>query len=212
MIKLLIALCCLCINGAAIASYDIDWHEINVDPRVKVYAGKVKGLSFVAFKGHDILDHPIADIISALSDIDKSGQWMSGLLEARIIEVIGDAERIDYNLQNSPWPIRDRDFVFRITTQVTDDQKQITFTLKSEQHTNMPARPGIVRGQLLQSYFKLNELDNGKKTRLEIMMLVDPKGALPSWLVNIVNRSWAPYTINGLRDFLQNNANQKLNK
>ncbi|MGR9117326.1 MAG: START domain-containing protein [Gammaproteobacteria bacterium] len=183
-------------------AYQIDWKEIDVDPNVKVYAGSVEGLDLVAFKGIDILDHSMADIIAVLSDIGKADQWINGMVEADIVEVLGPTSRIDYNRQHLPWPFSDRDFVFKITTRVSADGQKIVFDLKSVEHDKKPVRPNIVRARLLQSYLKLKASPENK-TMLEIMMLADPKGALPIWLVNLVNRQWAPNTINSLRRYLK---------
>ncbi len=192
----------LCSKAAA---YQIDWTEIDEDPSVKVYAGRVEGIDLVAFKGVDILNHSMADIISVLSDIEIAEQWINGMVEADIVEVLGPTARIDYNRQHLPWPLSDRDFVFEITTRIFDDQRQIVFDLKSVEHRQKPVRPGIVRGRLLQSYLKLKKLAE-KRTALEIMMLADPQGALPVWLVNLVNRQWAPNTINSLRNYLNQHS------
>ncbi len=173
-----------------------------MDPNIKVYAGNVDGLDLVAFKGIDILDHSMADIIAVLSDIEIADQWINGMMEADIVEVLGPTSRIDYNRQHLPWPLSDRDFVFKITTRVSEDGRQIVFDLKSIEHDKKPVRPNIVRARLLQSYLKLKASPENKTT-LEIMMLADPEGVLPIWLVNLVNRQWAPNTINSLRRYLE---------
>lgn len=192
------------------SAYQIDWKEIDVDSNIKVYAGRVEGLDLVAFKGVDILHHSMADIISVLSDIEKADQWINGMVEADIVEVLGPTARIDYNRQHLPWPLSDRDFVFKITTRLSDDRRQIIFDLASVEHEQKPIRPNIVRGRLLKSYLKLEALA-ANKTALEIMMLADPKGALPVWLFNLVNRQWAPNTINGLRNYLNQHYRPVIN-
>lgn len=192
------------LSGFDASAYQIDWKEIDVDPNVKVYAGSVKGIDLVAFKGVDVLNHSMADIIEVLSDIEKAELWINGMVEADTVEVLGPTSRIDYNRQHLPWPLNDRDFVFQITTRISADLRQIVFDLQSVEHGNKPVRPDIVRASLLQSYLKLKALPENK-TMLEIMMLADPKGMLPVWLVNLVNRQWAPNTINGLRRYLQEN-------
>lgn len=186
------------------SAYQIDWEEIDEDPSVKVYVGSVEGMDLLAFKGVDSLNHSMADIIAVLSDIDKADEWINGMVEADTVEVLGPTSRIDYNRQHIPWPLSDRDFVFKITTRVSADQRQIVFDLKSVEHDNKPVRPDIVRASLLQSYLKLTA-QTEIKTTLEIMMLADPKGMLPVWLVNMVNRQWAPNTINSLRRYMQEN-------
>jgi START domain-containing protein len=201
MLKLILALI-LAMMSLPLWAYDIKWSAISMDSRVEVYEGKVSNHNLVAFKGRDVLNHSMADIISVLADIEHSDQWISSMAEAATIETIGPTERIDYNHQSAPWPFSDRDFVFRITTQIISDSEQVIFNLKSVEHPGKPIQPGIIRGNLLQSYLKLTALGDGSRTQLEIMMLVDPKGAIPVWLVNLINRYWAADTINALREYM----------
>ncbi len=193
------------------SAYEIDWTEIDVNSTIKVYAGRTEGLDLVAFKGVDTLNHSMDDTISVLSDVEKADQWINGMVEADIVEVLGTTARIDYNRQHLPWPLSDRDFVFKVTTRVSAGPREIIFDLKSVEHDSKPARPNIVRGRLLQSYIKLKALEKNK-TALEIMMLADPKGSLPAWLVNFVNRHWAPDTINRLRRYMDENYPPRMNK
>lgn len=189
-------------------AYNIEWLAINVDSKVIVHKGKVTELGLLAFKGSDVLNHSMVDIISVLADIDKSEQWVSRLIKAETIETISPLERIDYNLLNLPWPFSNRDFVFKISTtdSISTNGSLVLFKLKSVDHPLMPVQKGVVRGRVLQGYVKLNTQGNKQKTQLEIMMLVDPKGALPEWLVNFVNRYWAVKTINSLKKQLNNVA------
>jgi len=204
MLKLILALILLMIS-LPLWAYDIKWMPISVDSGVKVYEGQVSDFNLVAFKGRDVLNHPMEDIISVLADIEHSDQWISSMAQAETVETIGPTECIDYNHQSAPWPFSDRDFVFRITTQIASDGKQVLFNLKSVEHPGKPVQRGIIRGNLLQSYVELTSLGDGNQTQIEIMMLVDPKGAIPVWLVNLVNRYWATNTINALRDYLDKN-------
>lgn len=190
-------------------AYEIEWSPLDIDPVVKVSEGKVVGEELVAFKGSDVLNHSMADIIAVLADVKRSKQWISSMKKAATIENISVTERIDYNHQVLPWPFRDRDFVFRITTQVSKDGNQVLFKLKSEQHPNMPVQKNIVRGWLMQSYLQLNALENGSKTQLEIMMLADPKGVIPNWLVNLINRYWAVNTLHALQQYMKNLSTTK---
>lgn len=208
IIKILLILIFV-IKAPLIWAYDIEWSALDIDPVVKVYEGKVAGEDLVAFKGSDIFNYSMTDVISVLADIEHSDQWISSMKKAQTIENISATERIDYNHQALPWPFKDRDFVFRITTSVSAEGKQVLFQLKSEEHPNMPVQEKIIRGWLMQSYLQLNALENGDKTRLEIMMLADPKGFIPKWLVNLINRYWAVNTIHSLQKYMNDRATKR---
>lgn len=182
---------------------NITWKEVDFDIGVRVYAGKIKGQRLVAFKGIGIIQYPMSVVASVLYDIEKGNQWIANLGSSGIVQVIDPLERIDYNHQKLPWPITDRDFVFRIKTRISPDKKAMHFTLKSEQNALQPPQAGKVRGELLNSYFKTKSIENDTQTEMEMMLLVDPKGLIPKWIVNFINKKWPVKTMNGIRSYLK---------
>ncbi len=182
---------------------NISWKEVDFDSGVRVYAGKIKGQRLVDFKGIGIIEYPMSVVASVLYDIEKGNQWIANLGSSGIVLVINPLERIDYNHQKLPWPIADRDFVFRIRTSISPDKKAMHFTLQSEKNALRPPQRGKVRGELLSSYFKLKSIENDSQTEMEMMLLVDPKGLIPKWIVNLINKNWPVITMNGIRNYMK---------
>jgi hypothetical protein len=57
----------------------------------------------------------------------------------------------------------------------------------------MPEQKGMVRAQLIESYYTLTAL-NKQQTNVELVFHADPKGWVPIWIVNIIQRV-LPYMI-----------------
>jgi len=55
-----------------------------------------------------------------------------------------------------------------------------------------------VRGDL-KGHWNLKSVAEGKKTYVITEMQADPKGALPKWIVNLFQNSWAQDTLDSLR-------------
>ena len=55
-----------------------------------------------------------------------------------------------------------------------------------------------VRAELVNSLYRLTDMEGGK-TRVEVEIQTDPKGWMPIWLVNLVQKDWPLETLNGMR-------------
>ena len=74
--------------------------------------------------------------------------------------------------------------------------------MSSAENPKKPVRSGVVRGELIDSSFTLQQL-GPKKTRFICEIHADPKGAIPKWVVNLFQKSWPYDTITGLRQQLK---------
>ena len=149
-------------------------------------------------KGLVTVDASPDAIVRVLDDNAGHVQWLPYLLESRRVEAIDDKERLEYNLFDAPWPASNRDFVFRVTAYPDAKSGDILFIMKSEPSPLLPEQDGIVRGILLESTFRLIKLAPGK-TKIELLFQADPKGWIPLWIVNIVQRAWPYRVLKGLQ-------------
>jgi len=84
--------------------------------------------------------------------------------------------------------------------ELTKNRKNGNYFLKlqSINHKKSPKTIGV-RAQLINSQYKL--VPKGKhQTEVTVEILSDPKGMLPAWLVNLVQKSWPVKTLRGLRN------------
>lgn len=95
-----------------------------------------------------------------------------------------------------PFPISNRDYVYRAKARRSADGS-VTVHLSSVQHSKAPEPSGI-RANLIDSYYRLMPLGKNK-TRVEVEIHTDPKGWLPTWLVNLIQKSWPRKTLVALR-------------
>jgi hypothetical protein len=78
----------------------------------------------------------------------------------------------------------------------------LTLLLKinSVEDSRAPPIEGLVRAELLEAYYYLQEVQPNKKTKIIVQMAVDPKGAIPLWLVRASQKNWPQNTMAKLRD------------
>ena len=181
-----------CLGGNA-------WEELSNEDGIKVWRRDVDGSPVVAFKGETVINAPLAKVANVLDDTSRKGEWVANLLESKDLTIFSPTDRIEYNRTEAPWPIKDRDFVFRATVQVDKSSKTITIQIKSTTHASKPVdEDKAVRGELLESSYVLASLGENR-TRVTVEMQVDPKGSVPKWVVNWAQKGWPRKTLEGIR-------------
>ena len=175
------------------------WEKVTSDSGINVFKKDVEGSPIIAFKGDGVIDANILRVASVLTDTSRSKEWIDRLVDAAVLETISPLERIQYTHIKTPPGLDDRDFVARAKMTIDGENKRITVAIHSTTHPSKPAGAnGIVRGELLGSSFLLVPLPGGK-TRVITEIHADPKGSVPKFVVNMVQKDWPINTIKGLR-------------
>jgi hypothetical protein len=101
--------------------------------------------------------------------------------------------------------VSDRDFIYVCKNEILKDDNYLMFG-KSVEHEQKPSK-NIVRGEIFFG-FRLTSLEKSK-TLVEYIELVDPKGSLPSFMVNLVNNNVLDRIIK-LKNCVKDNENTKI--
>ena len=123
---------------------------------------------------------------SVLDDVANRKDWVPYLVESRVLKKYSDNEKLEYSLFDAPSPASDRDFVY-YRQLLHKDATKIVFTMNVRESELMPEQDGVVRADLIESKYTLTALSN-KQTKVELIFHADPKGLIPDWIVNIVQR------------------------
>lgn len=175
------------------------WKEISSDDGILVWAKDVEGSDVVAFRGEAVIDAPIAKVAQVLSDTSRKLEWVADCKAAKDIEMISPLDRIEYSHIGTPWPLTDREFVFRVKVEGDRAAKRMVIRFSSIDDDRVPMPKNRVRGRLIQSIYTLTSLEDGNKARLRIEIHADPAGAVPKWLVNAFQRRWPHVTLTNIR-------------
>jgi hypothetical protein len=175
------------------------WKLIDEEHGIRTFERKVNGNGLVAFRGEVTIPSSLKKIATILVHQPHQKDWVHAYVNGYNVSEISDTEYIQYSETKVPWPFQNRDFVFRAKASLDRDPNTMLIWMKSEPHPSTPPIEGIVRGEILHSYYYLKELDSGKNTRLVVEMEVDPKGEIPLWLVNLSQRGWPMNTLSGIR-------------
>jgi hypothetical protein len=148
---------------------------------IRIYTTPVEDSSFRAFKAVGVLDAPIENIMAVMVTPESCLEWAHNCAEARAVGDGNFHNRLAYSATDMPWPVSDRDYVLRLTTEGSQGTGQIIVRM-SAVPDQMEEKDGRVRVDESDTLYRFTP--EGEKTRMVWLQHTDPKGALPGWLVN----------------------------
>jgi hypothetical protein len=173
------------------------WERVDSKDGIDTYSREVPGSPLLAIRGVATVNASLLHVASVLLDTTRLTEWMDRVVEARTLVTLGPLHKIEYERASVPFPLTDREFVVESWVEIDPNTKHVILRARSTQHPLAPVGK-LVRGEVISSAFTLASID-AQHTRLVAEVHTDPKGALPKWMVNLAQKSWAYDTITGLR-------------
>ncbi len=173
------------------------WERIDQQDGIEVFRKAVPGTDIVAFRGATVMDVGVGRLLYVLMDNEHRTQWVDRLALSRVLERVGPHEVVLYQQFKLPAILSDRDYVYRMKVDRVAGGA-IRLRIASQEHPAAPPTVGV-RARLVRSSYLLTPL-GPHQTRVEVEVLTDPKGWVPAWAVNRVQKSWPLKTLRGLRD------------
>lgn len=183
---------CVCCSLALASDQDRQkehvstWQKIKNRHGVIVYSHEVNDSDIIKVKAEVLINAGMEKVKSVLDDVENRKDWVPYLVESRVLKKYSDNEKLEYSLFDAPSPASDRDFVY-YRQLLHKDATKIVFTMNVRESELMPEQDGAVRADLIESKYTLTALSN-KQTKVELIFHADPKGLIPDWIVNIVQR------------------------
>ena len=173
------------------------WEPIYDKEGIQGFSQEISGAGYFGFKGIGTVDANVATVFNVIADVEHELEWVFLLKDHRVLSTPTQFERTEYQLFGLPWPASDRDFVFTVKASTIDTKGSVLIAIESvELPDPIPTRG--VRGKLIKSSFLLEPL-GPKRTLVTVEIFSDPRGLLPGWMVNFVQRRWPYETISGIR-------------
>ena len=152
------------------------------------------------YRGTTTMPISIERIAYVLDDTESKTEWVTRLKEETRLEGNSSSYRsIAYQHYNLSWPVSDRDYVIESKWTVMKDMKLPTaiLSIKSIIRNDVPEIEGRVRGQLDRLVYKLEKLKSNQ-TRVIVEIMVNPKGLLPNFMINLIQKEWPITTLRQL--------------
>lgn len=177
---------------------DKGWEFMEDKEGIKTFRKSYPDSPVKGVGGEAEIDAPIGKILWVLMDHEHKDQWIDKFKEARTLEETSPLKHIQIAAFDMPFPVSDREFVYTYDFSVDNNLNAVIVDVKSVDYAKAPAvKDGSVRGQIVDGRYIL--IPHGDKTFVQAEYLADPKGTLPTWIVNMVQKKWPYKTLAALR-------------
>jgi hypothetical protein len=167
-----------------------EWKVFKEKDNITVYKANSRHQSgLIPIRAKSVINHPLAKVISAMSDSDRKHEWIPRLVKNEIVEQTSPFSRVEYSLYTAPWPLMDRSFLIEIVGNYIKEKKMLVITIKSVERKDYPEEKNYIRGITHLGRIELIKL-GPNKTSFETWLITDFKGGIPNWIINIIQSKW----------------------
>jgi len=182
---------------AAFAGSRGPWRHVATTDGVRVSARDIPGQAFPEFRGVKVLKADMFQLLAILDDAPRHCEWQANCMVMKVVKRYDEFTRVLYHRLDSPWPVSDRDVVFKGGVTV-DWKRKIVWSKFRAVPTTIKPKSGVVRITKMYGSFKFQQLAPGK-IRATYQVFSDPGGWLPAWLVAGASKKIPLHTLRGLQ-------------
>ena len=200
------ALIALCVTQFVYAqeaqlSAGLDWKLKRDRDGIRIYLSRVPYSKFKAIRSIMTVKGTPNSLVALVMDLPNCRSWAAMCREARIEQRLSVTDSYIYTRNNLPFPVRDLDIVALVKW--TRDSITGKISMISRATTGLlPVTKGVIRIEQATSEWHFTPLDSGE-VRVESYAHIDPNGAMPAWLTNILMVD-SPYkTMKNMREIVQ---------
>lgn len=190
---------CLIFWGSTLTSFQLGWAEkwesLGLIDGVHVSRKSSPNSNLFTFRGEITTDLPLDVLMSVFSDPKERKHWVDRYKDHITFEKteLSETYWIRFSL---PPLVSDRDYILKTAAKINEEKGEISVHIKSVEHKSDP-KDCCVRAQVKRTYYQFTAL-SATQSRLIVEVNTDPKGWLPKWLVNAIQKKWPSKTLNGL--------------
>mmetsp|Transcript_11195 Transcript_11195/g.18935 ORF Transcript_11195/g.18935 Transcript_11195/m.18935 type:complete len:273 (-) Transcript_11195:255-1073(-) len=182
---------------------------------IRIYARKAEGSPFYFVRGDIKVKYPAAKFANLfrlpfveLMELTDP-MWITGEQVETLVNTPTELHAIRYGQFKFPWPCWNRDFVWYAVVRTLEDGTAITIA-RSIEHPSKPPTKNAVRAYILTTgYVAKPDPDDPNVTHVSYIVQADPRGWLPSFVVNYASISQAE-NVGRIRDKLEDPYYQEL--
>ena len=158
---------------------------------LSVYSQKAVDSDVAALKATGILKAPIDQVMEVLRKVEISREWIPHIDKKISIRDFSDLEAITYSVNRLPWPFADRSLLLHNKISLDKENRYLVVEMNSVDSETNPIQEDHIRSNLYCGQLIIRPAGIGQ-TEIELILFVDPQGHIPTWLVNMSQKTM-PY-------------------
>lgn len=180
--KALVLLLLILAGPAALVAQEA-WELKKDKSGIQVFVREKPGESLKESKSTVQFSASIDAIVDAIFDYSRYDEWAPRHMEARVVEKPTDNVIVSYSLNDSPWPVSNRDIVMENTIHRRADGS-VRIDMEALDGSQVDARSGVVRITQFTGHYLL-EPKPGGQVKVTYQAHLDPGGSIPAWMANM---------------------------
>jgi len=161
-----------------------EWNYIKEKDGIQIYTRNSENNPVKSFRGEMDLKATMEQISRVIGRIESFDWWEEDISEIRVLDYKEEQYIKYYLVYDVPWPLSDRDLC--VEALITNDSVTHTRTVYAKPLPGViPENPDRVRITNYWQKWTMQEVEAGR-LHLTLEGSVDPGGAIPSWLINMV--------------------------
>lgn len=172
-----------------------EWDTVGIFDEVKVSRKTVEGSPLFAFRGITEADISLDVLIGTFTDPKERKYWVDRYHQHETFQKTELSETYWIRFKLPPL-VSDRDYVLQSNATIDKEKGVVEVKIKSVTNDKYPP-DCCVRAEVKSTYYKFTALSS-TRTKLEVEVHTDPKGLLPNYLVNLIQKKWPSKTLSRL--------------
>ena len=173
------------------------WTLESTSNGVAIYSSHSLGTAIVPFKAVMTIPGTIEEVSTVLEDVPRRHEWIAHFGMSVVLARPNDYDQTEYLRVAMPWPVADRSALIRVRIGVSENQRSATIAAESVESHPADTLPLLVRAQVYTSTFQMTQV--GDHVEVASLVFIDPRGRIPTWVVNYFTSRVARTTLEGLR-------------
>ncbi|MFT6070066.1 MAG: hypothetical protein ACJAT2_003280 [Bacteriovoracaceae bacterium] len=188
--KILFLSICLFLSTALLAEKN-KWVLLEKENKIQLYSGTKDINDIYPYKARVWVPFTIPEIFAVFIDTKRKHQWIPRLKTSWAEDVPNNkASRIEYAEVLMPFPFDNREVLVQVDTIIEGSLDKIRLHCRSVQNDRI-IKKGNIRALVYPSNLTLTWDETKKETLLEVVSFTDPQGYIPTWVVNLFQKSEA---------------------
>ncbi|WP_163834192.1 START domain-containing protein [Spartinivicinus ruber] len=193
------------------------WQQVKNQEGIQVYTRAIPGSGIKEFKAVTTINSSLDSVLGVLNDISACPQWVYQCTQPALIQSISFGERYVYQVNDFPFPSRNRDIILHAKLNQSLTTKTITIQLQAAPHfcknqqttiCKKVNQSKLVRIEKSKGFYLLEPIAKNK-IQITWQHHMEPGGNLPNWLVNNLITDAPFYTLKKLARIVQESKYQK---
>lgn len=156
------------------------WELLSSDHGIQTFSRDVQDSRYKATRHVTELNASLPQVLAALGDGTTCVPWLKLCKSIKIIERVNQREFLAYVVLNMPWPVSNRDLVFR-SIRIGEPEDEVVEVRQLAEPDAYP--PGKLVRMISENVYNM-ELLPDRKVRLTWTLHTNPGGGLSAKLVN----------------------------